>query len=143
MLHLPRRRSLYATAAAGASWLVPSDARRARRVDVAVAVVLLMSAAYYAYRLLDGQVFTTLPGGPEKASCFLEMLGGPCRGVTDDEEYTVTSDLQQGPPTSGATSEPTRPTCTRCTGSPSAAEVAARSSDLGRGRRLTGKGQTA
>lgn len=57
-----RAGTLYAAAAAGGSWLVPSDPRRARRVDVVVAVVLLVSAAYYAYRLLDGQVFTTLPG---------------------------------------------------------------------------------
>ncbi len=28
-------------------------------------LVLLLSAAYYAYRLLDGQVLTTLPGESE------------------------------------------------------------------------------
>ena len=33
-----------------------------RRVDVAIAVVLLLSAAYYAWRLFDGQVLTVLPG---------------------------------------------------------------------------------
>ena len=38
-----RAGTLYAAAAAGGSWLVPSDPRRARRVDVAVAVVLLVS----------------------------------------------------------------------------------------------------
>lgn len=60
-----RAGTLYAAAAAGGRWLVPDDPRKARRVDVAVAVVLLLSAAYYAYRLLDGQVFTSLPGEGE------------------------------------------------------------------------------
>lgn len=57
-----RAATLYAAAATGGRWLVPSDPHRARRVDIALAVILLLSAAYYAYRLLDGQVFTTLPG---------------------------------------------------------------------------------
>ncbi len=57
-----RAGTLYAAAAAGGSWLVPSDPRRARRAAVAVAVGRLMSAAYYAYRRLDGQVFTSLSG---------------------------------------------------------------------------------
>ncbi len=62
---LGRAGTLYAAAAAGGRWLVPADPRRARRVDVVVAIVLLLSAAYYAYRLLDGQVFDTLPGEGE------------------------------------------------------------------------------
>lgn len=57
-----RAATLYAAAAAGGRWLVPDDPRRARRVDMAVAVVLLLSAGYYAWRLFDGQVVTTLPG---------------------------------------------------------------------------------
>lgn len=60
-----RAGTLYAAAAAGGRWLVPGDPRKARRVDVVLAVVLLLSAAYYAYRLFDGQVFTTLPGEGE------------------------------------------------------------------------------
>ncbi len=62
---LGRAATLYAAAAAGGRWLIPGDPRKARRVDVALAVVLLVSAAYYAYRLYDGQVFTTLPGEGE------------------------------------------------------------------------------
>ena len=57
-----RAATLYAAAATGSRWLVPGDPAKARRVDIVLAVVLLLSAAYYAYRLLDGQVFTTLPG---------------------------------------------------------------------------------
>jgi hypothetical protein len=57
-----RAGTLYAAAAFGGRWLTPADPRRARRVDIAIAVVLLLSAAYYSYRLLDGQVLTTLPG---------------------------------------------------------------------------------
>ena len=59
-----RAATLYAAAAAGGRWLVPDDPRAARRVDVALAVVLLVSAGYYAWRLVDGQVVTTLPGEP-------------------------------------------------------------------------------
>lgn len=62
---LGRAGTLYVAAAAGGRWLVPGDPRKARRVDVILAVVLLLSAAYYAYRLFDGQVFTTLPGEGE------------------------------------------------------------------------------
>lgn len=40
----------------------PDDPRKARRVDKVLAAVLLLSAACYAWRLLDGQVRTTLPG---------------------------------------------------------------------------------
>ena len=50
------------TDAAGGRWLTPDDARKARRVDVVIAVLLLLSAAYYAWRLVDGQVLTVLPG---------------------------------------------------------------------------------
>ena len=57
-----RAATLYAAAAAGGRWLTPDDPRRARRVDVAIAVVLLLSAAYYTWRLFDGQVLTILPG---------------------------------------------------------------------------------
>lgn len=57
-----RAATLYAAAAAGGRWLVPADPRKARRVDLALALVLLLSAGYYAWRLLDGQVLTTLPG---------------------------------------------------------------------------------
>lgn len=59
---LGRATTLYVAAAAGGRWLRADDPRKARRVDVVLAVVLLLSAAYYAYRLVDGQVFTTLPG---------------------------------------------------------------------------------
>lgn len=59
---LGRAGTLYAAAAAGGHWLTPADPRKARRVDVVIAVVLLLSAAYYAWRLLDGQVLTILPG---------------------------------------------------------------------------------
>lgn len=57
-----RAGTLYAAAAAGSRWLLPGDARKARRVDVVVAAVLLVSAAYYAYRLAAGQVLTAVPG---------------------------------------------------------------------------------
>lgn len=57
-----RAATLYAAAATGSRWLVPGDPAKARRVDIVLAVVLLLSAAYSAYRLLNGQVFTTLPG---------------------------------------------------------------------------------
>lgn len=59
---LGRAGSLYVAAAAGGRWLTPGNARKARRVDVLLAVVLLLSASYYAYKLASGQVFTTLPG---------------------------------------------------------------------------------
>lgn len=59
---LGRAATLYAAAVAGGRWLRPDDPVRARRVDRVLAVVLLLSAAYYAYRLASGQVFTTLPG---------------------------------------------------------------------------------
>ena len=62
---LGRAGTLYAAAAAGGRWLRTDDPRKARRVDVILAIVLLLSAAYYAYRLADGQVFTTLPGEGE------------------------------------------------------------------------------
>lgn len=57
-----RAATLSAAAAAGGRWLTPDEARKARRVDVAIAVVLLLSAASYAWRLFDGQVLTVLPG---------------------------------------------------------------------------------
>jgi len=57
-----RAATLNAAAAAGGRWLVPDDPRKSRRVDKVLAAVLLLSAAYYAWRLLDGQVVTTLPG---------------------------------------------------------------------------------
>jgi cytochrome c biogenesis protein CcdA len=59
---LGRAATLYLAAAAGGRWLRADDPRKARRVDVVLGVVLLLSAAYYAYRLVDGQVLTTLPG---------------------------------------------------------------------------------
>lgn len=60
-----RAATLYLAAAAGGRWLLPDDPVRARRLDRVLAVVLLLSAAYYAYRLASGQVFTTLPGEGE------------------------------------------------------------------------------
>ena len=62
---LGRAATLYFAAAAGGRWLLPDDPVRARRLDRVLAVVLLLSAAYYAYRLATGQVFTTLPGEGE------------------------------------------------------------------------------
>lgn len=62
---LGRAATLYVAAAAGGRWLLPGDPIRSRRVDQALAAVLLLSAAYYAYRLATGQVFTTLPGEGE------------------------------------------------------------------------------
>lgn len=59
---LGRAGTLFLAAAAGARWLQPGDLVRARRVDQVLGVVLLLSAAYYAYRLATGQVLTTLPG---------------------------------------------------------------------------------
>lgn len=59
---LGRAATLYLAAAAGGRWLLPGDPVRARRVDRILAVVLLVSAAYYSYRLATGQVLTTLPG---------------------------------------------------------------------------------
>lgn len=57
-----RAATLYAAAAAGGRWLVPDDLRTARRVDKVLAVILLLSAGYYAWRLVNGEVLTTLPG---------------------------------------------------------------------------------
>lgn len=57
--------TLHAAVAAGGRRLVPDDLRRARRVDLALAAVLLLPAAYDACRLLHGQVVTTLPGEGE------------------------------------------------------------------------------
>lgn len=77
---LGRAVTLYAVAAYGGRWLTPSDPRRARRLDVAVAVLLLVSAAYYGYRLLDGQVITTLPGeGNVLGFSVSEILHGSTR----------------------------------------------------------------
>jgi cytochrome c biogenesis protein CcdA len=63
---LGRAATLYAAAAAGGRWLLPGDPVRARRLDRVLAVVLLLSAAYYAYRLASGQVFTSIPGEGER-----------------------------------------------------------------------------
>lgn len=52
-----------AAVAAGGRWLVPDDPRTARRVALTLAAVLLLSAAYYAWRLLDGQVIPPGEGG--------------------------------------------------------------------------------
>lgn len=57
-----RAATLYAGAAAGGRWLIPDDPRKARRVDLVLAAILTISAAYYLWRLIDGQIVTTLPG---------------------------------------------------------------------------------
>lgn len=62
---LGRAATLYVAAAAGARWLTTSRPREARRVDVVLAGVLLASAGYYAFRLINGDVLTTLPGEGE------------------------------------------------------------------------------
>ena len=62
---LGRAGTLYVAAAAGARWLTTSRKKEARRVDLVLAGVLLAAAAYYAFRLINGDVLTTLPGEGE------------------------------------------------------------------------------
>lgn len=61
ILTLTRWRGRACPRSSRSSGLPGGEVGKARRVDVLLVVVLLLSAAYYGYRLASAQMFTTQP----------------------------------------------------------------------------------
>lgn len=61
---LGRTAVLLASAGLGSRLLPTGTAVPWRRLDVVVGVLFLLAGAYYVYRIVSGQVYTTMPGEP-------------------------------------------------------------------------------